>query len=117
MSKVMSASTIMVSGGMMTNVMLKESDKGNNYAQFCVSANDGVNVWITIFDEQMFNYLSRNARKGTQMEITGKLNRVGFDSNENPILNVTASDIRLTGNFGSEYVRKQEEKQQQGATA
>lgn len=117
MSNVMSASTIIIAGGMMTNVILKESDKGTNYAQFCVSANDGVSVWVTIFDEQMFHYLNRNARKGTQMEITGKLKRVGHDKDEKPTMSVTASDIRLTGNFGAEYVRKQDEKQHQGATA
>ena len=116
MSNVMSASTILVSGGMMTNLMLKTTDNGTNFAQFSVSANNGVNVWVSIYEEEMYNFLSRNARKGTQVEITGKLKRAVIKDGS-AVMNITAYDVRLVANFGSEFVQKQDETHREGATA
>lgn len=59
----------------------------------------------------MFNFISRNARKGTKLEVVGKpLGITEGKNGYNPIMTIAASSISPTGNFGKEYVRKQDEK-------
>lgn len=110
--RVRSSSMLSIFGSMKTNVEIKQTSKGVNYAEILVAGNN-FDYSVRIFDENTVIFLNRNARKGTKLEISGKFMSlyVGKNENYNPIITVMSSNIKLTGNFGEAYVATQDQKQ------